>query len=75
VVNRPSYIDNARTQGLGVGYEYSLSKRTTLYTGVSYFKSQEGAGLGRASFAIPGGITSNTDNDLTQWVGGMRFSF
>ncbi|MGR4869510.1 porin [Variovorax sp. LARHSF232] len=75
VVNRPRYIDNARTEGLGIGYEYSLSKRTTLYTGVSYFRNQDGAGLGRASFSIPSGITSGTDNDLTQWVGGMRFSF
>jgi predicted porin len=75
VVNRPLYIDNARTQGLGLGYEYSMSRRTTLYTGLSYFKNQDGAGLGRASFAVPGGITTGGDNDLTQWYGGMRFSF
>ncbi|SFM87873.1 porin [Variovorax sp. OV329] len=75
VVNRPKYIDNARTEGLGVGYEYSLSKRTTLYTGLTYFRNQEGAGLGRASFSIPSGITSTTENDLTQWIGGMRFTF
>ncbi len=75
VVNRPRYLDNARTEGLGIGYEYSLSKRTTLYTGASYFRNQDGAGLGRASFSTPSGITSGTDNDLTQWVGGMRFSF
>jgi len=75
VVNRPRYIDNARTEGLGVGYEYSLSKRTTLYTGLTYFRNQEAAGLGRASFSIPAGITNTTDNDLTQWIGGMRFTF
>ena len=75
VVNKPRYIDNARTEGLGIGYEYSLSKRTTLYTGLTYFRNQEGAGLGRASFSIPTGITNTTDNDLTQWIGGMRFTF
>lgn len=75
VVNNPRYISNARTEGLGVGYEYSLSKRTTLYTGVTYFRNQEGAGLGRASFSIPSGVTNTTDNDLTQWIGGMRFTF
>ena len=52
-----------------------MSRRTTLYTGLSYFKNQDGAGLGRASFAVPGGITTGGDNDLTQWYGGMRFSF
>lgn len=75
VVSRPRYIDNARTEGLGVGYEYSLSKRTTLYTGLTYFRNQDNAGLGRASFSIPTGVTSTTDNDLTQWIGGMRFTF
>ncbi|MES1264372.1 MAG: porin, partial [Variovorax sp.] len=75
VENRPKYLDNAKTQGLGVQYEYSFSKRTLLYTAVTYFKNQENAGLGRASFSIPAGITSTTENDLTQWVGGMRFSF
>jgi predicted porin len=75
VVNRPHYIDNARTQGVGLGYEYSMSRRTTLYTGLSYFKNQDGAGLGRASFSVPGGIVNGSDNDLTQWFGGLRFSF
>ncbi|MDM0114106.1 porin [Variovorax sp. J22R133] len=77
VENRPKYIDDAKTQGLGVQYEYTLSKRTLLYTGVTYFKNQEnaGSGLGRASFTIPAGVTNTVDNDLTEWVGGIRFSF
>jgi len=75
VVNAPSYVSDAHTQGIGLGYEYSLSRRTTLYTSVSYFKNDVNAGLGRASFTIPSGLTTTADNDLTQWVGGMRFTF
>jgi len=75
VVNSPSYIGNAQTQGIGIGYEYSLSKRTTLYTNISYFRNEANTGLGRASFSIPNGLTSTTENDLTQFVGGMRFTF
>jgi predicted porin len=73
--NHPRYIPNANTQAFGVGYEYSLSKRTTLYSALAYFKNQPGAGLGRASFTIPTGLTNATNNDLTQVVGGMRFTF
>jgi predicted porin len=75
VVNKPSYLSDGSTHGIGIGYQYSLSKRTTLYTSVTYFKNDANAGLGRASFTIPNGLTSTNDNDLTQFVGGMRFSF
>jgi predicted porin len=76
VVNRPRYFDNsARSQGIGLGYEYSLSRQTTLYTGLSYLKAQDGGSLGRTWFSGPGGLNNGGDNDLTQWYGGMRFSF
>ena len=75
VVNQPRNLDNARSDGLGVSYEYSLSRSTTLYSGLSYFRYQDNAGLARGALSMPGAQTHGNDNDMTQWRGGMRFSF
>ena len=75
VVNQPRSLDSARSEGLGVAYEYSLSRSTTLYSGLSYFRYQDNAGLARGALSMPGAQTHGSDNDITQRRGGMRFSF
>jgi len=75
VENNPRYIDDAKTQALGVGYEYNFSKRTTLYSALTYFKNGGNAGNGRASFSIPNGLGNPDANDYTEVVAGMRFRF
>lgn len=74
VSSRPKYIADAKTQALGLGWEYSFSKRTTLYSSLTRFKNDAHA-TARASFALPPGTTLASDNDVTEAVAGLRFSF
>lgn len=75
VQNKPKYLPDAKTQAFGVGWEYMLSKRTTLYSSLTRYQNQDHAGLGRAWFALPAGLTTTSHNDISEFVGGMRFTF
>lgn len=75
VQSKPKYLADAMTQAFGLGWEYMLSKRATLYASLTRYKNQDLAGPGRASFPIPVGLTTTSHNDITECVGGMRFSF
>jgi len=75
VQSKPKYLADAKTQAFGVGWEYSLSKRATLYSSLTRFKNDSHAGTGRASFALPAGVATSSDNDITELSGGLRFTF
>lgn len=68
-------LAEGKTQAFGVGYEYGLSKRTTLYSSATRFKN-EGAGyVDRAAGLIPVGLTDPSHRNLTEVVAGIRHSF
>ena len=75
VQSKPKYLSDAKTQALGVGWEYMLSKRMSLYSSLTRYQSEDGAGLGRAWFALPPGLTTPSHNDINELIGGMRFTF
>jgi predicted porin len=66
---------DGKTQALGAGYQYDLSKRTSLYSSLTYFKN-EGAGYAdRWASGLPAGLTTASDRNITEFAAGMRHSF
>lgn len=64
-----------KTQALGIGYQYDLSKRTALYTSVTEFKNEGVGYAARAAGSFSGGVVSASDTDITEVVAGIRHSF
>jgi predicted porin len=58
-----------------VGYQYDFSKRTSFYSSLTRFDNGSGAGLGRFNTSIPAGLTIAGDNDITEFMLGMRHTF
>jgi predicted porin len=78
VENDPRYGTDNGTKAFGVGWVYSLSKRSALYSSLTRFDNDGQAGtggLGRFNSAIPAALTTAGDNSLTEFVLGMRHSF
>ena len=74
VVNEQKNGDG-RTQAIGAGYQYDLSKRTNLYSSLTRFRN-EGAGYAnRWASSLPAGLTTTTERDITEFVAGVRHSF
>ena len=66
---------DGKTQAIGAGYQYDLSKRTNLYSSLTYFKN-EGAGYAdRWASSLPAGLTTASDRNITELVAGIRHSF
>lgn len=68
----------AKTNAIGVGYQFDFSKRTDLYTSLTHFqsdKSSNGAFVGRIGAAVPAGLTTATDRTVNEFVLGLRHSF
>jgi predicted porin len=67
---------DGRTRALGAGYEYALSKRTSLYTSLTHFKNDGTGYIDRwASGTVPTGLTSVSDRNITEAVAGIRHTF
>jgi predicted porin len=78
VQNKPEHISSSTTNVYGVGYQYDFSKRTALYTSLSRFQNGANAGkggLGRYNQAVPAGLTTVGDNDITEFAIGVRHAF
>jgi predicted porin len=66
---------DGKTQAIGLGYQYDLSKRTNLYASLTHFKN-EGAGYAnRWSSSLPAGLTSTGERNITEVVTGIRHTF
>ncbi len=78
VQNKPEHIASSTTNAYGAGYQYDFSKRTAFYTSLTRFQNGANAGkggLGRYNQAVPAGLTSVGDNDITEFALGVRHSF
>jgi len=74
VVNKLKDGDG-KTQAIGAGYQYDLSKRTSLYSSLTHFKN-EGAGYGdRWASSLPADLTSASDRNITELAAGIRHTF
>src|SRR6185295_3895921 len=66
---------DGKTQAVGAGYQYDLSKRTNLYSSLTYFKN-EGAGYAdRWASSTPAGLTTAGDRNITEFAAGIRHTF
>ncbi|HWP21026.1 MAG TPA: porin [Burkholderiaceae bacterium] len=77
VLSNPKGDDND-TQAFGVGYQYDLSKRTALYTSLTQFRNDNGVAGATATrwhSGVPTGLTTASDNDITEFVVGVRHTF
>lgn len=68
-------LADGKTQAFGVGYQYDLSKRTSLYSSLTRFKNDGVGYTSRAAGTIPVGLTDANDRNLTEVVAGIRHSF
>lgn len=66
---------DGKTQALGVGYQYDLSKRTALYSSLTRFKNDGVGYAARSAAAVPAGLTTSGDRNITEFVSGIRHSF
>jgi predicted porin len=75
VQNKAKQGDDNRTNAYGVGYQYNFTKRTALYGSLAFFNNGSGTGLGRFNTSIPAGLTVASDNDITEFMVGVRHAF
>ena len=78
VLNDPRTGNDNQTRAFGVGYQYDLSRRTSFYSSLTRFDNQANAGaggLGRWNATLPMGLTSTSNNDITELVAGLRHTF
>jgi len=67
--------DDGKTQAVGVGYQYDLSKRTNLYTAATWFRNEGTHYAARWSSSLPAGLTTATDRNISQIALGVRHTF
>lgn len=73
--NKARKVDAGSTKALGVGYQYDLSKRTAFYSSLTRFNNDGATYANRYNAAIPAGLLSGTDRDITEVVAGVRHTF
>ena len=64
-----------KTQALGVGYQYDLSKRTALYSSLTRFKNEGVGYAARGAGVLPANLVTGDDRNITEFVAGVRHSF
>ncbi|MET0519469.1 MAG: porin [Burkholderiaceae bacterium] len=67
--------DEGKTQAYGIGYQYDLSKRTALYSSLTYFKNSGDNYTPRTAGILPTGVATIGDGNVTELVTGIRHSF
>ena len=63
------------SQNFEIGYRYDLSKRTNLYTALTRFKNDGVSYANRWASAVPAGLTTVDDRNITEFTAGIRHSF
>jgi predicted porin len=78
VENKPEFGADNKSMAFGVGWVYSMSKRSALYSSLTRFDNDPQAGsggLGRFNSSIPTAVSLSGDSNITEFVFGMRHSF
>jgi len=75
VQNKAKEGEDNRTNAYGIGYQYNLSKRTAIYSSLAFFDNGSGTGAGRFNTSIPRRLTIASDNDITEFMLGVRHAF
>jgi len=75
LVSTAKGTDDGRTQALGLGYQFDLTKRTSLYSSVTRFRNEGATYANRWASAMPEALTSAGDRHVTELVAGIRHVF
>jgi predicted porin len=75
VENKAENVNVGKTQGLGAGYQFDFSRRTTVYTSLTRFKNEGTGYANRWASALPATLTTTTDRNITELAVGVRHSF
>jgi len=75
VQSKAKNVAEGKTQALGLGYQYDLSKRTALYSSLTHFKNEGTGYANRWAGTLPAGLTSASDRNINEVVVGVRHSF
>ncbi len=75
VQNKAENVVEGKTQALGAGYQYDLSKRTAIYSSLTRFKNEGTGYANRWATSLPANLTSASDRDITELALGVRHSF
>ena len=76
VENKAENVNAGKTQAIGAGYQFDFSRRTALYTSLTRFKNDGSAGYAnRWASALPAGLTSASERNITEFALGIRHSF
>jgi len=73
VLNEPRHGSDNKTQALGVGWVYDLSRRSALYSALTRFKNDDRAL--RFNGAMPDGLTTDGHRSVTEFALGVRHNF
>lgn len=75
VQSKAENVNVGKTQALGAGYQYDLSRRSSIYTSLTRFKN-EGAGYtSRWATSLPASLTSADEPNITELAVGVRHTF
>jgi predicted porin len=75
VENKADNVNAGKTQALGAGYQFDLSRRTAIYTSLTHFKNEGTTYANRWASALPAGLTNADERDVTEFALGVRHSF
>jgi predicted porin len=75
VESKAENVNVGKTQALGVGYQYDLSRRTAVYTSLTRFKNEGTTYANRWATTLPAGLTSAGERNITEFALGVRHSF
>ncbi len=73
--NKAENVAEGKTQALGAGYQYDLSKRTAVYSSLTRFKNEGTGYSNRWATSLPATLTSASDRNITELALGVRHSF
>lgn len=76
VESKAENVNTGKTQALGAGYQFDLSRRTAIYTSLTHFKNEGTAGYAnRWATSLPAGLTNADERDITEFALGIRHTF
>jgi predicted porin len=75
LVSEAKGADAGKTQALGIGYQFDLTKRTSLYSTLTRFHNEGATYANRWASTMPQSLTTASDRHVTELVAGIRHVF
>lgn len=75
VENKAENVNVGKTQAIGAGYQFDLSRRTAVYTSLTRFKNEGTGYANRWASTLPAALTSADERNITEFALGLRHTF